>query len=502
MMIAFRTDASSQIGTGHFMRCLTLAEELKAKGANIIFISRKLPKFLSSALLDKGFACKSIHNEIDIDVLEDLPHSLWLGTTQANDARLTNEVLAGVSCDWIVVDHYALDHRWEKTVRVSCKKIMVIDDLADRLHDCDLLLDQNYYEDMLSRYKDKVQFNCKLLLGPSYALLNNEFKSFRNQVVPHSGDVKKILVFFGGVDIADYTSLAVNALAGINSQYTVDVVIGKQHPQSEKIQKLCKKFGFNCHVQTARMAELMYAADLSIGAGGTAVWERCCLGLPAIVFCTAENQRAQIADAAKLGVLCAPQIDLLSFEAEIRHHLGSLMANPSSLQSISELGKQHVNGQGTRKVAQQLLYEFIDIRRAEFLDSMSIFQWRNDEKIRSVSKSSETISNSVHQKWFENVLSDINCELLIGSLLHQVVGVVRFDIEENSAEISIYLVPNSDFSGYGISLLSSAEKWIKQNRTEVKELRATVMHGNTSSEKLFINSNYELFNFEFRKIIQ
>jgi len=501
MMIAFRTDASSQIGTGHFMRCLTLADELKKKGAKIIFVSRKLPKFLAAALLDKGFAYESLNDEINIDIVGDLPHFLWLGTTQENDARLTNAVLGGVNCDWIVVDHYALDQRWEELVRTSCKKIMVIDDLADRQHACDVLLDQNYYADMFTRYTGKVQDHCQLLLGPKYALLKDDFKSFRTQLAPHSGKVKKILVFFGGVDAADYTSLTINTLAEMNSQLSVDVVIGVQHPNFEKIQKTCEKYSFNCYVQTARMAELMSKADLSIGAGGTAIWERCCLGLPAIVFCTAENQRVQVADANKLGVLYAPKISASNFQVELHKHLESLINSPSTLQLISESGKQHVDGLGARKVAHQLFCEFIEIRRAEENDSLSIFQWRNDEKIRNASRSNETISISAHQKWFENALRNTKCELLIGSLLNQVVGVVRFDIEEDSAEISIYLVPNTDFKGYGRSLLMTAESWLKKNRTEVKLLRAFVKHGNASSEKLFTSSNYEFNKYEFTKII-
>lgn len=502
MYVAFRTDASKQIGTGHFMRCLTLAEELKAKGAKIIFISRHLPQFLSEALLKKGIEYKLINDGFDIDVLEDLFHSQWLGTSQANDARLTNEILADISCDWIVVDHYALDHRWEKLVRINCNKMMVIDDLADRHHDCDLLLDQNYYAGMLSRYTDKVPAHCNLLLGPSYALLREEFKSLRKKIGTRTGKVKKILVSFGGVDAADYTILTVNALAGINGQWAVDIVIGKMHPNAEKIQQASQNFGFNCYVQTSRLAELMSEADLAIGAGGSAIWERCCLGLPAIVFCTAENQRPQIADAVKLGVLYTLKIDVSNFADEFRNLFERLIENPSSLKSTSESGMHHVNGLGARKVVSQLIGDFIEIRRAEVNDSISIFQWRNDEKIRNVSKSSEIVPINVHKKWFEYVLTNAHYELLIGRLLNQVVGVVRFDIEVNVAEVSIYLVPNSHFSGYGRSLLLAAEKWLKQNRTEVKELRAFVKRGNTSSEKLFTNLNYELINSEFRKIIQ
>ncbi len=501
MVIAFRTDASVQIGTGHFMRCLTLAEELQTKGAKIIFISRHLPQYLSAILLEKGIECKSINDGADFDFLDDLTHSKWLGTTQANDARLTNEALADIDCDWVVVDHYAIDHRWEKSVRISCKKMMVIDDLADRHHACDVLLDQNYYSGMLSRYEGKVSSRCKLLLGPGYAVLRDEFKFFRKHFKPRTGEIKKVLVFFGGVDATDYTSMTIRALAEINCQWAVDVVIGRQHPNIKKIQHESKKFGFKCHVQTARMAELMSEADLSIGAGGTAIWERCCLGLPAIVFCTAENQRAQISDAVSLGVLYELKIDDLDFAVALRQLIERLLKNPSAFQSISQAGMRYVNGQGARKVAIQLMGDLIEIRRATVNDSMSIFRWRNDEKIRNVSRSTEKISMSVHKRWIEHVLRNTSCELLIGDLLNQVVGVVRFDIEANTAEVSIYLVPSDDFSGYGKSLLLSAEKWLKKNRADVKEIHAVVMSCNESSEKLFKDSSYELINSKFKKSI-
>lgn len=301
--IAFRVDASDHIGTGHFMRCLTLADELKKQGAQIRFISRNLPTHLSDMLTEKGMKYLSLSLDDAKEAVDELAHASWLGTSQAQDAQATLQALADQSWDWIIVDHYALDERWERAVRGSCKKLMVIDDLADRQHDCDILLDQNYYADMQTRYISKAPPHCQLLLGPRYALLREEFRNLRDKVKVRTGDVKKILVFFGGVDSGNYTSLAIQALAELNSMQQVDVVIGVQHPNREQIQQACINHGFICHVQTTRMAELMAEADLALGAGGTATWERCAMGLPSIIAVIAENQSKAAMDLDAFRVI-------------------------------------------------------------------------------------------------------------------------------------------------------------------------------------------------------
>ena len=166
-----------------------------------------------------------------------------------------------------------------------------------------MLLDQNYYADMQTRYVSKVPSHCQLLLGPRYALLREEFRTLREQINVRTGDVKKILVFFGGVDADNYTNLAIQALAELNVTQSVDIVIGAQHPNREQIKQACIAHGFICHIQTTRMAELMAEADLAIGAGGSASWERCCLGLPALLLAIADNQ-IEIAKALDLINAC------------------------------------------------------------------------------------------------------------------------------------------------------------------------------------------------------
>lgn len=355
MKIAFRTDASIQIGTGHFMRCLAFAEELKKNHEiKILFICQNLPFFLKEMLSSRGIELKLLKTNSIKGSLDELVHSKWLDNTQANDAQLTLHVLANKSYDWIVVDHYALDKRWESAVRLSCSKLMVLDDLADRHHDCDVLLDQNFYPDMESRYRGKVPSDCQLLIGPSFALLREEFRKQRDLIKPRIGEVKKILVFFGGVDAYNYTGLALKALVKLNVKQHVDVVIGVQHPYSAQIQQMCEKNNFLCHVQTSRMSELMAASDLAIGAGGSASWERCCLGLPALILATADNQ-IEIAKALDSINVCSyvrtkNNRDLIAIHNSIKHLLNA----PSQINKLSNESFMLVDGKGVSRVSKEL----------------------------------------------------------------------------------------------------------------------------------------------------
>jgi UDP-2,4-diacetamido-2,4,6-trideoxy-beta-L-altropyranose hydrolase len=354
MKVAFRTDASNHIGTGHFMRCLSLAEELKKQGADIRFISRDLPVHLSDMLNIKSIELIPLSVHDLTATIDELTHASWLGINQAHDAKATIDALFGQVFDWIVVDHYALDLRWESEMRRHVKKIMVIDDIADRHHDCDILLDQNHYTDMQARYGDKVPSNCQLLLGPNYALLREEFRTLREQVKLRNGEVKKVLVFFGGVDLNNYTFQAIEALSEIDAGLQVDVVIGAQHPFKELIENACEKYGYIYHVQTSRMAQLMCQSDLAIGAGGSASWERCSLGLPSLLVALADNQ---IAIAKELSAVNAciymgnvDKVNLLN----LKKWVTELIANPDRIRAISESAFSIVDGLGVYRVSDEM----------------------------------------------------------------------------------------------------------------------------------------------------
>lgn len=483
------------------MRCLTLADELKQRGAQVRFVSRNLPVHLRDMLVAKEMEFVLLESPVSAQVADDLAHAHWLGVSQAQDAQDTIQALSDQAWNWLIVDHYALDTRWEAALRDMCDGILVVDDLADRQHDCDVLLDPNFYVDMERRYVGQVPAHCRLLLGPSYALLRDEFRRLRAQVKPRTGQVKRVMVFFGGVDANNYTERAIHVLAstGIGG-LIVDVVIGAQHAHGTEIEAVCLKHNFNCHVQTDRIAELMAMADLAIGAGGSATWERCSLGLPSLTICAAANQQKQVADAASAGLLYAPELNG-DLQMALDLHLRALVENSHLRQFVSCNAMQAVDVRGVSRIVAAIGCSGIDMRVALDEDSKRLFEWRNHSSIRSVSRNAEIITWENHQKWVASVMTDSSRVLLIGQREGVPIGVVRFDKHETFAEVSIYLVPDTDNSGQGQDLLTSAEQWMVANRPDITHVRASVLGGNMPSQRLFLRGGYQVESTHYLKKI-
>jgi UDP-2,4-diacetamido-2,4,6-trideoxy-beta-L-altropyranose hydrolase len=306
-------------------------------------------------LAERKFGFTQIGSILDPAASSELAHAEWLGTTQQLDAEQTRDALSGTSWDWLIVDNYALDVVWEKALRPFAKRIAVIDDIADRVHDCDLLLDQNYYQDASERYTELVSGNCQLLLGPAYALLRSEFSLLRPQTKLRSEGVRQILVFFGGVDASNMTAFAIKSLAlAALQEVQVDVVIGAHHPRVNEVGLLCAAYGYSCHVQTDRMAEMMLKADLAIGAAGSASWERCCVGLPALLFSLADNQLgiAQSIEVLGAGKYVGEVGDIN--EQQFAKSLKNISVNKQLILDMSSRAYAVADGRGVFRVCSQL----------------------------------------------------------------------------------------------------------------------------------------------------
>jgi UDP-2,4-diacetamido-2,4,6-trideoxy-beta-L-altropyranose hydrolase len=499
MRIAFRVDASLQIGTGHFMRCLTLANALKQRGARVRFVSRHMPEYLREMLAANGHEFVLLEGNPTEVASGDIPHAHWLGTSQEVDAQSSIKALSDQTWDWLVVDHYALDSRWESVLRNAARHILVIDDIADRQHDCNLLLDQNLYEDMATRYAGKVPPDCQLLLGPRYALLRDEFRRMREGIKPRAGEGRRVLVFLGGMDAENYTGTVIDALANADlADLHVDVVIGSRHPCRDSIEAKCVQHGFSCHVQTHRMAELMAEADLAIGAGGSATWERCCLGLPTLTICVADNQRNQIAGAASEGLVYAPDLGP-ELATGLQRHIEALMENGYLRTAISRNGMRGVDGWGVLRVVRQLGCSGIEMRVAREDDSQKLFEWRNHPSIRQVSRNPGMIRWEDHQRWLAAVLADPDRLLLVGEHGDIPVGVVRFDVRDSEAEVSIYLVPGVHHAVRGGDLLQSAERWLAAKQPNVRAIHAEVLGANERSRRLFAEAGYQMESARYWK---
>ncbi len=294
--VFFRTDASISIGTGHVIRCLTLAEALRKKGAECHFICRKLQGNINELIQSRGFtlhilpASNEKNNEIKKRAQENSCKLDNLLLDSFDDATKTKTVIGTKFVDWIIVDHYELDARWERIIKPLCKNLMVIDDLANRSHFCDVILDQNY--ESSERYKNFIHSSCLQILGPRYALIRPEYAKFRSLKKFKLKRVSKIFIYFGGSDQFNLTSTALKALTVPSlKNLWVDIVVGKNYTDSTFLNQIAKKRGrVNIHVPRTHLADLMSSADIAIGAGGVTNWERICLGLPGLVITIAENQ--------------------------------------------------------------------------------------------------------------------------------------------------------------------------------------------------------------------
>lgn len=303
MKMVIRTDASYQIGTGHVMRCLTLAKALVEKDANVQFICRDHAGNLIDKIQNEGFKVFTLTTRHG----ERLPnghlaHAEWLSVTQQQDAQDCQPILEQINPDWLIVDHYAIDQAWQLSLKPYYQKLMVIDDLGDRDHLCDLLLDQNYGSTS-EKYQNRVPNDCNVLAGSNYALLRPEFAQSRETSLKRRAknqEVKNLLVTLGGVDPENVTEKVLKQLAktSLNPLTQITVVMGATAPHLASVQQQAQTMPYKTTVKTnvSNMAEIMANADLAIGAAGATTWERCCLGLPTIQMVVAENQR-QIAQA-------------------------------------------------------------------------------------------------------------------------------------------------------------------------------------------------------------
>jgi UDP-2,4-diacetamido-2,4,6-trideoxy-beta-L-altropyranose hydrolase len=497
--VAIRADASVAIGSGHVVRCLTLADELAGRGARVSFICRAPPAHLQQLVKQHGHEVHALHLEAPAG--QEAPQQPWPDEHQLQDAALTQAILERVTPDWLVVDHYGLDARWERQVRGSAARLLAIDDLG-RAHVCDLLLDANFHRAPEARYAGAAQAGARLLLGPSHALLRPRFSTLRSTVQARSGAVGRLLVFLGGMDAGNATGRVLDALAGVAACPAVDVVAGAGHPALPDLQGFCDAHpGSRLHVQTDDMPGLLAAADAAIGAGGGATWERCCLGVPTLALSLARNQAEILAPAAAEGLLLVPDGGFPD-GALLTAHVEAFLHNAALRQRLSIAGMRMVDGRGTARVVAAILGERITMRAAGPQDSGNLHAWRNAPAVREVSRNSKPIALEDHRRWFDALLGDPRRVLLIGEDADGAVGVVRFDLQDTTAEVSIYLAEPRLGQGLGPGLLRAAEHWLEQHRPQVEALEAEVLAGNTPSDLLFARGGYALCAKRYTKRIR
>lgn len=358
MQAVFRVDASLLMGTGHIMRCLTLAGALRELGWSCRFICREHAGHLIDEIIGQGFKVLVLPGGGKGEAKIYPTHAVWLGASQADDATACQILLAGEVVDWLVVDHYALERSWEEAMLPYCRRLLVIDDLADRFHSCNILLDQNLGRQE-EDYSGLVPASCRLLLGCEFALLRAEFSLWREDSLRRrrSGRLQRLLITLGGGDKDNFTGAVLRALRDcpLPRDCFIDVVLGAQSPWLAEVCAEARKLPWQITVEqgVGDMAHRMAIADLAIGAAGSTSWERCCLGLPTLLLVIAENQYPAATALHESGAA------ILLPASELPHalleSLAILQASPARLAWMGLLAAGICSGAGVSCLIKKLL---------------------------------------------------------------------------------------------------------------------------------------------------
>ena len=495
MTVLFRTDASHEIGSGHVMRCLTLARALRDRGADCHFVSREHPGNLIELVRKHGFRTTALPLLADPRASKPgnpdrFDYRAWLGTDWETDAQQTTEALKFSTVDWLIVDHYSLDWEWENTMRTVASRILVIDDLDDRRHDCELLLNQNLLSDSNHPYRALLPPNGVPLLGPHYALLQPEYTELQPRTPPRSGPLRRLLIYFGGADSNNLTGITLTAvLAKSRSDMTIDVVINPDGPHADSLRDRTRgNPRVFLHERIPSLAGLMVQADLAIGASGTTSWERCCLGLPSLVITLADNQRPIAAALSEQGaVRWLGHWDELNPE-EISAAIDIAIQEPA-LEDWSNRCRSLVDGKGTERGTEILLLNAktkLQARLACAADETLILRLANDPLVRLSSFQQERIDEESHHRWFQNRLLDPERHriYLIETISGLVTGLVRFDQKDEGWEINFIVAPEARSKGLGIHVLSSALEPFCNSEPN-HNIFGRVKHENIRSQNLF-----------------
>ena len=333
-----RVDSSPEIGIGHMMRCLTLAQELKNNFDKIIFLTQK----------DSGnFIGTIMKNEFEV---------IFIPTTN-NDPNIIKNLITAYSenKNFLLIDHYDIDTNFESSLKNIFERIFVIDDLANRKHDCDLLIDQNYYRDLNQRYEKLIQNGTIALLGPKYAIIRPEFRTINKKVIKKNSQIKKILVSFGGSDPTNECKKALDALCSIeNSKFEIVVVAGIYNHKFEQLKKLYEKYSnIKIYRHVNDLSRLMLNSDLFIGAGGTTTWERFYMGLPSIVTIISDDQRESIEFLSDMGHI----INLGLAKNVTSKTYAQTLQKPNSdlIYNMSLHNQKLVDGNGSNRIKKQII---------------------------------------------------------------------------------------------------------------------------------------------------
>lgn len=467
----FRADASPAIGGGHVARCLTLADALHAD----------------------GWLCRFVCTQQTLDTMPALAASDHgvdrLGSTDEPLPKSCGKA------DLLVVDHYRLDASFERAHRDRVARVLAIDDLADRSHDCDVLLDTTPGR-KADAYAGMVPASTCFLLGPVFALLRPAFAAVRRTRLPivHR-PARQIVVGFGATDPENLTAVALSALAALGRPFDVTVLLGAAAPYRAEVERLAAHVGARLAPPDVSVASVLADADLAIGAGGTSAWERCCLGLPTVVLVAADNQRANAEALQGLGAaVVVPRPD----SGMLADALAALLDDGHALALMAARAAQLCDGYGTRRTLLALDQPrlahgvTLSVRPVCSDDEALLLDWRRDAGTRAHARNPHPPSAGEHHNWLDANLADPLCLLHLLLIGDEPVGVLRLDwrADLDGWEVSLTVAPDRRGRGVGVAALACADRlagsekqWAFIKRDNAASLRTFARAGYAPSDR-------------------
>lgn len=452
MRVCFRTDGSLSIGIGHVMRCLALATELRRRGDDCVFLMRNLKGSAADIVADAGFPVVS----------------LACGPDWRDDADQTLAAIGEEPVNWLLVDHYGLAAEWEEVVRSKARRVAVIDDLADRRHACDLIIDHNIGRQR-EDYAPLVPEGTECLVGSEYALLRAPFASLR-QAHDAKGATRMprhMLVALGGGDSTEVTRAVLASMQDFSfpEGFRLTVVVGSPVDALDEVRRAAGRLSCATEVicNPPDFPELLAASDIAIGAGGVTALERCCLGIPSIIVVIAENQRR---GAMELGSLGAASVisDVSHIGSRLPGMLASLL-DPAVAAAMSACAMTVADGLGIRRVVDIMrrsegtrVAPDGSIRRMHEGDLAMVLAWRNHPDIRTRMLDQDFVREDKHWEWFAKANLDPGRTLLIYESEGRACGFAQFTETRRGSGVAdwgFYAAPDAP-KGSGRNLCRSA----------------------------------------------
>jgi len=483
--VVIRVDASTNIGVGHSARCFALAESLSRQGARVHFVCREIPENYQERFRRNNHPLHMINAD----------HNL----SGEEDALATKNILLKLGkIDFLVIDHYGLGQSWEKDLRSFVSKIMVIDDLANREHDCDVLLDQALGREKQD-YQAYVPEHCLLLVGPAYALLSSQYTDARFAALSkrkNKNSVKNILVSMGGADPNNVTEFIIDALESIDEDLNISVVIGPHMKNQAAFEDKTKNYPHSIRFvsDVDNLSELIAEADLAIGAGGVSSFERCCLGLPTIMIVVAENQLQNANTLAEVGAVNYLGLWHQITSTQLQTALKKYLQQPALSQAMTKSAANLCDAYGADRCAAEFFTyaanndAVIRLRPVCREDADIMLQWQTHPSTRKYARTPKSPKNAEHIQWLAEHIDSPDSIFNIILFNEISVGVLRLDRieqENNAFEVSIVISP--DYRRQGIA--ASALK-LCRNIFHNLEFHAEVHTDNKASHELFIAADY------------